>query len=137
MIVRDVMTSEPVHAHPSTAVGAVLDLMYEYEIRHLPIVRGSTLVGIISDRDLRRFSVSAWVHSPEETEFVEGLKTPVSAVMQKSVVSVDVEDDISEVVQIMLEERIGAVPVTCGADLELVGSVSYVDLLREAWPDLG
>ncbi|MBW1904578.1 MAG: CBS domain-containing protein, partial [Deltaproteobacteria bacterium] len=52
MLAKDVMTENPVTATELMSVAEALGLLYELDVRHLPVVRGRELVGIISDRDL-------------------------------------------------------------------------------------
>ena len=58
------------------------------------------------------------------------LATPVARVMTPEVVTVGPDDDVEDLVDLMLENRVGAVPVVEGAAGRVVGIVSYVDLLR-------
>jgi len=92
------------------------------------IMSGRELVGIISDRDLRSFSEAA---EDEAIEAVEGARSStVGSFMNTSPVKVDPETPIREVIELLLLHRVGAIPV---ADLDtgdLLGIVSYVDLLR-------
>ena len=55
MLVKDIMTENPVTATELMSVAEALGLLYELDVRHLPVVRGSELAGIVSDRDLRGF----------------------------------------------------------------------------------
>jgi CBS domain-containing protein len=50
--------------------------------------------------------------------------------MSSNVLSVGLEADLAEIIDLMLDQRVGAVPVV-DADGTLVGIVSYVDILRE------
>jgi acetoin utilization protein AcuB len=50
--------------------------------------------------------------------------------MSTDVLSVDPETDVGEVVDLMIEHRVGAVPVVDADSEELVGIVSYMDVLR-------
>lgn len=52
--VIDCMTAAVQVIAPHESIDAARDLMEKYEIRHLPVVRGTELVGIVSDRDLKR-----------------------------------------------------------------------------------
>jgi acetoin utilization protein AcuB len=110
------------------SVAEALGLLYELDVRHLPVVRGRELVGIISDRDLRGF-----IEAPEDDamEAVESARSAtVGNFMNTSTVKVDPETNVREVLDLMLLHRVGAIPV---ADLDtgdLLGIVSYVDLLR-------
>lgn len=128
MLVKDIMTENPATATELMSVADALGLLYELDVRHLPVVRGRELVGIISDRDLRAFSAAA---EDEAMEAVEGARSAnVGNFMNTSTVKVDPETNLREVLELMLLHRVGAIPV---ADLDtgdLLGIVSYIDLLR-------
>jgi acetoin utilization protein AcuB len=128
VLAKDIMTENPVTATELMSVAEALGLLYELDVRHLPVVRGRELVGIISDRDLRSFSEAT---EDEAIEAVENARSSnVGNFMNTSPVKVDPETNIREVAELMLLHRVGAVPV---ADLDtgdLLGIVSYVDLLR-------
>ncbi len=128
MLAKDIMTENPVTATELMSVTEALGLLYELDVRHLPVVRGRELVGIISDRDLRRFSEA---DDDEAIDAVESARSStIGNFMNTSPVKVDPETTIREAVELMLLHRVGALPV---ADLDtgdLLGIVSYVDLLR-------
>jgi acetoin utilization protein AcuB len=58
------------------------------------------------------------------------LATPVIRVMSSDVVSVGVEDDLAEVIDLMLEHKVGAIPAVRPDTRQVVGIVSYIDVLR-------
>ena len=128
MLSKDIMTENPATATELMSVAEALGLLYELDVRHLPVVRGRELVGIISDRDLRGFTEAS---EDAAIEAVEGARTStVASFMNASPLKVDPETHIREVIELMLLHRVGAIPV---ADLDtgdLLGIVSYVDLLR-------
>ena len=128
MRAKDIMTENPVTATELMSVAEALGLLYELDVRHLPVVRGRELVGIISDRDLRVFS------GPSEDNAIDAVEaarsSTVGNIMKTSPVKVEPEASIAELTELMLLHRVGAIPV---ADLDtgdLIGIVSYVDLLR-------
>jgi len=128
VLAKDVMTENPVTATELMSVAEALGMLYELDVRHLPVVRGRELTGIISDRDLRGFTEA---DEDGAMDAVEGARsTTVANVMNTDPVKVDPETSIREVIELMLLHRVGAIPV---ADLDtgdLLGIVSYVDLLR-------
>ncbi len=128
MLAKDIMTENPATATELMSVAEALGMLYELDVRHLPVVRGRELVGIISDRDLRAFSGAA---DDDAMEAVEGARSAtVGNFMNTSTVKVDPETNLREVLELMLLHRVGALPV---ADLDtgdLLGIVSYIDLLR-------
>jgi CBS domain-containing protein len=57
--VRDIMTQEPVTAHPTDSVGECMQVMTDKRVRHLPVMEGGKMVGLISIGDLVRRIISA------------------------------------------------------------------------------
>jgi acetoin utilization protein AcuB len=128
VLAQDIMTENPVTATELMSVAEALGLLYELDVRHLPVVQGRELVGIISDRDLRVFSPPS---EENQAEAVEDASTAtVGAFMNTSPVTVNPESNVREVIELMLLHRVGAVPVVDVDTGDLLGIVSYVDLLR-------
>ncbi|MBN9161324.1 MAG: hypothetical protein BGO98_13830 [Myxococcales bacterium 68-20] len=127
---RETMTTHPITVHPLTTVARAVQLLQTLDFRHLPVVdeRGA-LVGMVSDRDLRSLSIPVLVESESFGDMQRSLDATVSEIMTGSVLSVDSEAPLSEAVELMLEHKIGAVPVV-NAEGKLVGIVSYMDVLR-------
>jgi len=132
MVVEDVMTEDPITVGPTSPIGDVIALLFERDVRHLPVVDGDQLVGIVSDRDLRGFLAPALMSLERANEVQKRLSAPISSVMNADVVSVIPETDLGEVIDMMLDQKVGAVPVVRPGTQELVGIVSYVDILKAA-----
>ena len=129
MKVSRYMTSDVITANTQDGLRQTFYRMRERDIHHMPVLDDDgQLAGIISDRDLRGFTGSA---DDDAIEAVESARSStVGNFMNTSPVKVDPETNVREVVELMLLHRVGAVPV---ADLDtgdLLGIVSYVDLLR-------
>lgn len=130
LIARDIMTATPVTVDTTATVRRAVELLQLFDIRHLPVVNDeSELVGMISDRDLRALSIRYFVGPEHLGDLRTALNAPVATLMSGEVLSVDANADASEVVDLMLENKIGAVPVT-DAEGMLVGIISYIDVLR-------
>ena len=128
MLAKDIMTENPVTATELMSVAEALGLLYELDVRHLPVVRGGELVGIISDRDLRGFK-----GTDDETAMAaaeNARSETVGHFMNTSPVKADPETSVREVAELMLLHRVGAIPVADADTGDLLGIVSYVDLLR-------
>jgi len=132
MIVQEIMTRDPYVAFPSDSIRTVMTKLAEADVRHLPVTENGALVGIVSDRDLREVvpSTQDSMERPHESERI--LARSITTLMSSDVVSVGPGDDVVDAIDLMIEHRIGAVPVVEGGTSMLVGIVSYVDALRAA-----
>src|SRR6185503_14109219 len=132
MNVREIMTPEPYAVSVTSSVRHALRMLAEADVRHLPVVEEGGLVGIVSDRDLRSFGAigAEAIEQPDEAR--RALAEPVTSVMSGGVVTVYPESDVTEAIDLMIEHRIGAIPVVEAGSTRLVGIVSYVDALRAA-----
>lgn len=121
----DIMTNDPRTIREDESVTDALELLEQLDVRHLPVVDDEgNLVGMLSDRDLRPLRSER-----DDEDAIRRARTPVADVMTSAVVSVTSDAELEEVVELMLEHRIGAIPVVDGEG-QVVGIVSYVDVLR-------
>ena len=127
MKVLDVMTPNPLTVTAVESVGVANELMSENNIRQIPVVDGHELVGIVTDRDIRAFLGDALLANPAERE--NTLNTPVGDIMTTEPLYLAPDDDLQEAVEMLIEQKFGAIPVVDEAE-GLVGIVSYVDVLR-------
>jgi acetoin utilization protein AcuB len=132
MVVQEIMTKNPVTVESSDSVRVALTTLLELDIRHLPIVEADQLIGIVSDRDLRQLTPPLATDDESAAKAERLLTQPVSSIMSSDVLSVDPEMDAGDVVDLMIEHRVGAIPVVEPGTGELVGIVSYIDLLKAA-----
>lgn len=132
MVVEDVMTLKPTTAQSNTPIRTVIATLFESDFRHLPIVDGEELVGIVSDRDLRTFLAPSMLELERPADVQARLAQPISTVMNTDLLSVTPETALSEVVEMMIDQKVGAIPVVRPGSQTLVGIISYVDVLRAA-----
>ncbi|MBI4011968.1 MAG: CBS domain-containing protein [Candidatus Rokubacteria bacterium] len=129
------MTPSPITVPPGSPVFEVRRLMDERRIRHLLVTHAGDLAGIITDRDLRlnlpspATGLSVW-----EINYIL-MKLTVGEVMTKRVLTIGATRDIEAAAQMMLEHRIGALPVL--DEGRLVGILTETDLLRALVHALG
>ena len=125
--VVDVMTKDPLTMTPSETIGQADEAMSENRFRQLPVVAGKELVGIITDRDIRSFLSGSLLEKPAERE--KALNAKIGDVMTTEPITLSPEDNLEEAVELLIEEKIGGIPVVDGTE-GLVGIVTYVDVLR-------
>ena len=128
MIVQDLMQADVATLDAKDALGLADDIMQLGRIRHLPVLSGDHLVGIISQRDLFRAAVSSVLHLRKtfEREWLAGIR--VREVMTKPVITIGPRDTIRTAVQLMTDKCVGCLPVL--EDGKLVGLLSETDCLR-------
>ena len=124
------MTTHPVTVTTKATIAEALALMRDLDIRHVPVVEHGALAGMLSDRDLAYLDVGASLTEAGATRLRRELSTPVVKAMSSDVIYVEPETDVSEVVALLLEHKIGAIPVVEPDTRAVVGIVSYIDVLR-------
>jgi acetoin utilization protein AcuB len=124
LLVKDSMTREVVALPPQSTAGEALALCRERRIRHLPVLEGDRLVGIVSDRDLR--SATPALGDPARAEALGRIL--VHEVMACEVATAHPDDPIEEAANAMRERKIGCLPVV--EDDALVGIVTSSDVME-------
>ena len=130
MIARDLMTPDPTTVTLETSVAEAWDLMRDLDIRHIPVVEGRTLVGMVSDRDFARMDMRDILASDGADVLRQELATPVVKIMSADVISVDTETDVDDVVSLLIEHKVGALPIVSPGTRDVVGILSYIDVLK-------
>ncbi len=120
VLVREIMHPDPATVAPSETLHGAFAIMRRLEIRHLPVVEGGRVAGIVTDRDLR-LATSALAEAPRLPEDF------VAEVMSRPVQTAAPRDPVEHAARTMRELKIGCLPVVDGQ--ELVGIVTGIDLL--------
>ncbi len=120
MLVRDIMTTAVVTIAPGATLEQVWEVMHARNIRHLPVVDGGRLVGVITDRD---------IHSATSAL---GLKPSNPAALVRDAMTRDVKtahplDPVEDAARTMRALKIGCLPVLDGETL--AGIITGIDLL--------
>ena len=127
MKVADLMTEHPLTVGPNDTIGQAEEIMDEENIRQLPVVKGTELVGIITDRDIRSFLSGRLFATPGERE--KAMNTEIATVMTSKPISLSPEDELRDAIELLIEEKMGGIPVV-DEEEGLVGIITYVDMLR-------
>lgn len=128
MLVGQYMTRNVITVGPDTSHRTALDLMREKNIRRLPVVQGNRLVGIVSLEDLLSTAPSpaTTLSMYEIVSLLDQLK--VSQIMVHPVITVGPECPLQDAAQIMLENRVGCLPIMQGG--EVAGIITETDIMR-------
>ncbi|TKI54393.1 CBS domain-containing protein [Brevibacillus antibioticus] len=123
MRIEEIMRKKIVTIQPSTTIGEALLLLRANRIRHLPVIENDSLVGIVSDRDLRDALPSRLLtHDDDDTV----LHKPVADIMNQQVITAHPLDFIEDAALQLYEHKIGSLPIVEGN--RLVGLITESDL---------
>ena len=120
MLVQEMMRSPVVTVPPGASLQEACALFTGRGFRHLPVMEGGRLVGVLTDRDLR-WATSALCPEPRK------LEDPVRSAMSQPPITIDPLDPVEDAARIMREHKIGCLPVMDGP--ELVGILTGMDIL--------
>lgn len=115
MQLANAMTPNPITVGSRNTLATAKGLMDAGRFRRLPVVDGGKLVGILTERDIR-----------EHTGALD--RTRVDAAMRTGVITVTPGDSVENAARLMLEHKIGGLPVT--TDGQLAGIVTMTDIVR-------
>ncbi len=129
MKVKEIMVKEVATLDINDELSLANDIIRLGRIRHLPVVDGLKLAGIISERDLFRSSLAqALGYGTKATRDL--MKTMrIKDIMVTEVTTVGPESEVTEAVRLMVNRKIGCLPVVEGD--RLVGLITETDILVE------
>lgn len=128
MLVERRMSTPVITVPPEMSVPDCLKLMKRERIRRTPVVEDGRLVGIVSDKDLLNASPSdATSLSVWEISYLVN-KIQVKDVMTTEVMTIDKNVPIEEAASIMVDNKVGGLPVMSNG--ELVGLITETDLFK-------
>jgi len=122
MIVADLMTSKPITVKPSDSLQAAQETMEAGRFRQVPVVENGNLLGILTDRDLRRH-VGQLNH------------TRVDAVMSTHPFSAQPSTPVEHAVHLLVTNKVGSLPVVDNG--KLVGIITATEMLHALEAILG
>jgi len=136
MLVRERMTANPIVVHPDTSFQDALQLLREKKIRRLPVTdQQGALIGIVVEKDLLYASPSpATSLNVYEVHHLLS-KLAIRDVMTKRVISVGEDCPLEEAARIMIDHKIGSLPILQGK--QLVGIITETDVFKVMAEALG
>jgi CBS domain-containing protein len=126
--VRDYMMSALTTISQESSLLDAAMTMRRSSIRHLPIVEGEKLVGIITERDVLRCSPSLLGEITQDEYNAIFENTPITRVMTRDPISVAPDSPVRDAVALMIDRKMGCLPVVEGE--RLVGILTRSDLLN-------
>jgi len=129
MLVENWMSKNVITVDENDSMQEAMKHLKEHDIHMLPVMKKRKLIGIVTDRDLKRASASD-ATTLEVHELLYLLtKIKVKDIMTRDVITVVPEYTVEETAQVLQENRISGAPVV-NADGKLVGTITQTDLFR-------
>ncbi len=119
------MTRNVITVSPEDTLTSAAELMKEHRVHHLPVVAGEEFAGIVTDTDIRNFTLG--LTSTDREGGIDARETKVGEIMTREPVTVGPWDTVEDALLILHRRRFGALPVVEGR--RLVGIISKTDVL--------
>ncbi len=126
--VRDIMSETMVTISESDTLSTVEDIMTLGRVRHMPVVHAGKLVGVVSERDLLRTSLSNLTEFGNEERRLFLHAVEIARVMSAPPITIAPDATVEEAARVMADRKIGCLPVL--EDDQLLGIVTETDVLR-------
>jgi acetoin utilization protein AcuB len=127
IVVQDYMTASPHTIGVSLSLSDAANMMKAYKIRHLPVLDGSALVGIVSDRD---------VQMVKSIEAVDPDEVPIEEAMSQAPYTVSATAPLEVVARHMAKHKLGSA-VVVNANQKVMGVFTVTDGMRALADVLG
>jgi CBS domain-containing protein len=131
-VVADIMTKDVLFLNEEDNLSQIGQTMERFSLRHLPVVDGRRLVGLVTHRDVLRLAVSELYdddQARQERQRRLGENTFVAKIMTRRPRTVFPETPIVEAAEILVESKFGCLPVVDSSG-DLVGIVTEHDFLK-------
>ncbi|MGK5094186.1 CBS domain-containing protein [Deltaproteobacteria bacterium TL4] len=132
MKVIEIMTNNVVTVGETETTGAALDKMKKHGIHHLVVLNPEKkIVGIISDKDLRlvvNVVATSGKEGGKDLDKIQVYNISIKRIMTPNPISIEPEQDVSDVAKMMLEQGFSSLPIA--KDRDLIGIVTHHDILR-------
>jgi len=129
MIVKNWMSKNVITVDVNDSMQDAMKNLKEHDIRMLPVMKKGKLVGIITDRDLKKASASDATTLEVHELLYLLMKIKVKNIMTRDVITVPPDYTVEETAQVLQKNRISGAPVV-DADGQLVGTITQTDLFR-------
>lgn len=124
---REIMISKIISSNIYLGISEAEDLLKKNRIKYLPIInRDKKLVGIVSHKDILIHTIHLYKNSPSEIE-----KSQLGDIMKTKILSGYPDTAIREIAKMMVEEKVGALPIISKDSNELLGLVTRSDILDQ------
>lgn len=129
MLVKDWMSKDVIKIDENESMQEAIKYLKEHDIRMLPVMKKGKLVGIVTDRDLKRASASdATLLEIHELIYILA-QIKVKEIMTKNPITVPFDYTVEETAEILLTNKISGAPVV-DHEGQLMGTITQSDIFK-------
>lgn len=134
MLAKEIMTRPVVSIESHKPVRNAIEAMNAHDIRHLPVVDGAKVLGVLSQRDIASISAVISFFDLGRDSYDTYVDQPVGNLLKTrfesegGLVTVEPYDTVERVASRMVEHKLSAIPVV--NDHGVIGMISYIDILH-------
>ena len=123
-----IMTEDVITLKKTDSLETAEHLFKRHKIRHIPVVSGNTIIGMLSYTDLLRLSFADLTTDDDTDDVMVYSMFTIEQVMKRNIVTVTSSNSIKEVAEILAAREFHALPVV--DNNELIGIVTTTDLIK-------
>ena len=131
MYVGKFMTTDVITLHEDDTLDLAQSEMGWARIRHIPVIRRGRLVGLVTQRDVLGVMHSRFAELDDSQQKSLLSAVAVDEIMEASVLTIDPEATMAEAGRLMLDNKIGCLPVVVDGD-RLIGIITNADFVELA-----
>jgi CBS domain-containing protein len=128
MTIREIMTTEVVSLQENDNMLDASMIFARSSLRHLPVLRDTVLVGVVTERDVKRFAPGLLSGVTSEQYNLALETTSISRVMTRDPMTLKPEQEVIDAAELFCNKRFGCLPVVDNG--KLVGIVTRTNMLR-------
>ena len=129
MLIKDWMSKNVLTVDAKDALQKAVNVMKEHNVRLLPVMREGKLVGVISDRDVKRASTADAAYMEVQDVLYRSYKLKVEEVMSRDPVTVPDDFTVAEAADVLLQHKFSGLPVVDRKG-QLVGIITQTDMFK-------
>lgn len=127
MVVRNWMRRNPITVEPEIGVKTAFLILKKYKIRQLPVIKDGILIGIVTDRDIRKPEIpDVFLSRNQPYKLEDGVR--VGDIMTMEVITVNEDTPVVEAASLLIKHKINGLPVI-SRDGKLSGIITTSDIL--------
>ena len=138
ILVRDVMSTDVTTLLEDEVLLDATLVLARAGLRHIPVMNGERLVGVITSTDVKHYTPSILSGIPAEEYNRLMATTPISKIMTRNPITIEPDQTVFEAAGLLLDRRIGCLPVVENGTLKgIITTTDMLKVLLQLMRDLG